>query len=280
MNPDVSRQMWKAMEPVHAMVYFAPEPQEEYVALGLGDNRAAGYFPARAAAMGAVSQGTVVATFYGFSPLAVLFGMTGAWEATTPEALQAARYRGVDRALRRMCGDLLDDVSEALALARTATEGCRPEGRALYAANAGLAWPQEDHLALWHAIALLREYRGDGHLAALVVAGISAPQALVLNGALNGPVMTEFLKQSRGWTPEEWDAAVAELAAQGLVTADGALTAAGEAAREEVEAVTDRAALAPWAHLGEDGCARLRELVTPLSKAVIASGGFPVARKA
>src|SRR5688500_16904412 len=127
MDPIVSRKCWKALEPVHAHVYFAPEAQEEYAALGydLKANRAAGYFPARAAAMGAVSAPVVQATFFNFSALAVTFGMDKAWETATPAQLVEARYRAADRALRRLCGDLLDgpEVAEAVALARTACEG-------------------------------------------------------------------------------------------------------------------------------------------------------------
>jgi hypothetical protein len=34
-------------------------------------------------------------------------------------------------------------------------------------------------------------------------------------------------------------------------------------------------ALAPWQRLGEDRCARLRELLTPLSTAIVDSGTLP-----
>jgi len=165
-KPEVSRTTWLALEPFHAMVYFTPDPQEQYAAIGLdsSQNRAIGYFPARAAAMGAVSWPVVQATFFNFSALAVQFGMAGVWEKVTPQQVLDARYRGVDHALRRLCGDLLDgpEVVEALTLARTACEGCTPYGRPLYAGNAGLPWPAEPHLALWHAVTLLREFRGDG----------------------------------------------------------------------------------------------------------------------
>ena len=124
MDPVVSRKCWKASEPVHAQIYFAPEAQEEYAALGydLAANPAHGYFPARAAALGRVGPGLVQALFFNFSAVAVVFGMDRAWEIASPEELLAARYRGADRSLRRLCGDLLDgpEVAEAAALARTA----------------------------------------------------------------------------------------------------------------------------------------------------------------
>jgi hypothetical protein len=278
-DPVVSRKTWRALEPVHAMVYFAPEAPEEYAALGLDipKNPAAAYFPARAAVMGAVTPGVVQAAFFNFSQVACQFGMAGAWEATTPADLVAARYRVADRALRRLCGDLLDapDVVEALELARTACDACTPEGRPLYAANADLPWPTEPHLQLFHAVTLLREYRGDGHVAALVVAGVSGLEAAVMHVAQGDSWTREPLRKTRGYTTEQWDTALAGLRERGWMVGEE-FTDEGRAVRQEIEDRTDVLALAPWQHLGEDGCARLRELVRPLSKAIVDGGGLGI----
>src|SRR3954469_12128652 len=186
MDSTTSREMHK-LEPLHGMIYFAPEAQEEYAAFGL-DNQASGYFPARAAALGRVPWQVVQATFFGFSPFAGEDGMTGAWDRVSPEDLIAARYRAADRALRRLCGDLVDDpaLKEAVDLYRTATAELPREGRPLYAAHATLSWPAEPHLAVWHGQMLAREFRGDGHLAVLLARDIDAPQSLELHGAFAG----------------------------------------------------------------------------------------------
>ncbi len=280
MDAIVSRKTWKAMEPVHAQIYFCAEAQEEYTALGfdLGANPAAGYFPARAAALGAVNAGVVQAAFFNFSPIACVFGMDRAWEVATPAQLVEARYRAADRALRRMCGDLLDgpEVVEAVELARTATTGCSPEGRPLYAGNATLDWPQAPHLALFHAITLLREFRGDGHVAALVVEGITGLEAAVLHVAQADTWTREPLRKTRGYTTEEWEAALQRLRDRGWVDEAEGFTDAGRAVRQRVEDRTDALALPAWQVLGEDGCARLRELVRPLSRAVVDAGGLRI----
>lgn len=280
MDPDIARRSWRALEPYHAMIYFAPEAQEEYAALGLdvAGNRAAGYFPARAAAMGRVGPGTVQATFFNFSRVAVDSGMAGAWELTSPAQLLEARLRAADRALRRLCGDLLDQPSlaEAAALARTATTGCTPYGRVLYAAHADLPWPGEPHLALWHGVTLLREFRGDGHIAALVGEGVSGLEAAVLHVALGDSWSRKGLQTTRAYSDEEWDGAVARLAERGWLTADGQFTDDGRAHRQRLEDATDRLALPAWEALGEDGAARLRALVRPLVRAVIDGGGLGI----
>jgi hypothetical protein len=276
-DPQVSRKTWRTLEPVHTLVYFAPEAVEEYGALGLDvqGNKASAYFPARAAALGAVRPGVVQAVFFNFSALVVQSGMSGAWEVTTPEALVEARLRVADRALRRVCGELLDapDVVEALELARTACEGCRPEGRPLYAGLAGQPWPTTPHLQLWHAITLLREFRGDGHVAALTVSCVSGIEAAVMHVAQGDAWTREPLRRTRGYSTEEWDTALAGLRERGWIEPDGeGFTEAGRAVRQEVEDRTDVLALPPWQHLGEPGCTRLRELVRPLSKAITDAG--------
>jgi hypothetical protein len=278
MDSSTSRRMHRVLEPVHAMIYFAPEAFEEYEQLGLS-GPAELYFPSRAAALGVVPWQVVQATFFGFAPLAVQFGIADAWSKTTPADVLAARTRAVDRALRRIAPDLVADVDEALALVRRACEGCDAAGRPLYAAHAALPEPAEPHLALWHGIALLREYRGDGHIAALVAAGITAPQALVLNGSYQGKGMTQFLQQTRAWSADEWNTAAKQLAERGWVDGDGQLTDEGRAGREAIEQLTDELALPPYEHLGQERSDRLVELLTPLSKAVIAAGGLPVKPK-
>lgn len=277
---ELARKGWRALEPVHAMVYFAPEAQEEYAALGFDvkGNRASGYFPARAAAMGRVGPGLVQATFFNFSRVAVEFGLAGAWETASPEQVLLARLRGADRALRRLCGDLLDDpsVPEAVELARTACAGCTPYGRPLYAAHADLPWPADPHLALWHAVTLLREFRGDGHVAALVSAGVSGLEAAVLHVALGDSWTRRPLQATRGYSDEEWDGAVAGLVDRGWLETDGTFTDAGRTNRQRVEDATDALALPAWERLGEDGAQRLRELVRPLSRAIVDGGGIGI----
>ncbi|MGZ4693011.1 MAG: SCO6745 family protein [Acidimicrobiales bacterium] len=271
-EPIVARKMHRTLEPYHGVVYFSPEAAARYRALGLAD-RQMGYFASRAAAMGPVPGEVVVATFFNFAPAEVLRCIPAAWDRATPAAVLEARLAGIDETLRRIIGDDLDGagVAEAADLARTATEACTAEGRPLYAGHRSLPWPDPPHLVLWHALSLLREHRGDGHIAAMVVEGVDGCEALVIHGA-TGEVPAAVLQASRARTDDEWAAAEARLRDRGWLDADGALTEAGRAHRQWVEDRTDQLALAPWQHLGLDGCNRLRELVRPLSKAIVASG--------
>lgn len=273
MDPIVARKMLRTMEPYHGWVYFAPEPRERYAELGVTDGRM-GYFGSRSAAMGAVTPDVVIATFFNFHPDLIRRRIPKVWQITSPEALLDARLRGADAMLRRIIGDATasDEMSEAAGLARRAAEACNPEGRVLFAGHAGLHWPSEPHLVLWHAQTLLREYRGDGHIVALTAADLDGCEALVTHGAA-GDVSPDVLQRSRAWSDDEWQAAIDRLHGRGLVQPDGQFTNAGRTLRDEIEHRTDVLAMKPWEAIGEDACTRLRELVRPWSRAIVASGG-------
>jgi hypothetical protein len=156
---------------------------------------------------------------------------------------------------------------------------CRPPGRRrrpLYAAYAELPWPDEPHLRLFHAQTLLREFRGDGHVAALLMAGVTGIEALILHVA-SGEADARFLRATRGWSRDHWAAATDGLRAKGLVElpAEGAgpaLTGAGRELRAGIEATTDKMSEPAYVVLGEDGRVRLAELTRPLSRTIVKAG--------
>jgi hypothetical protein len=278
MEPVIARKTWRTVEPIHGAVYFAAERDEEYGALGLREE--SGYFASRSAPMGAVPTEVVIATFFNFNPAFVRQAMDGVWDVTTTEAVTGARLTVVDRMLRRMLGAeavASAELRRAADLARRAAErACeRPEGRPLFAGHAALDWPSEHepHLVLWHAQALLREFRGDAHIAALTVEGVSGVQALVLHAA-TGEISSTVLRSSRKWPRDEWAAAVDGLRQQGWVDDDGLLTAAGRTHRQWVEDRTDARSVFAYEAIGEDGCAELRRLTRPLSKITVEAGGL------
>ena len=266
-----------ATNSLHSMIYFVPETEQHLTGTGLKPGRMC-YFAGRSAAMGAVGSGVVTATFYNFHPGLVAHCIPAAWELARPDAVLAARLAAADDALRRLLGPEVigsAEVARLAGLTREATEACRPEGRPLYAAHAGLAWPDEPHLVLWQALTLLREHRGDGHVWALGMGGLSGIEALVTHTATGRGFAPEFARRSRGYQPEEWDEAVAGLVSRGLMAGDGTLTEAGRALRAQVEDETDRLAAPPWQHLGEERTAEVVQIGRQLTRIVVAAEVFP-----
>jgi hypothetical protein len=233
--------------------------------------------------MGPVPAETVIATFFNFNPDLVRRGIPAAWGIAAPSQLLAARLEAVDRSLRQAWGDQIagEQVREAAGLARRAAERAagRPQGRPLFAAHASLPWPGEPHLVLWHAQTLLREYRGDGHVALLLTEGLDGLGALITHAA-TGSIPAQALQSTRAWSDQDWAAGVAQLREQGWL-ADGtglALSEDGQRRRQAVEDRTDQLAVYPYEAIGEEGTLRLRELAAALSATVMAADlGFPAA---
>jgi len=275
MERPLARRMWFGLEPIHGMIYFVPEGPDAYEDVGVTGSRA-GYFASRSAPMGAVTAATVTATFYNFHPDLIRRALDGVWERATPATVTEARRLAVDRSLRRLLGDEVvgsPAMHEAAALARRAAEGCSGAGRPLAAAHAALRWPDEPHVALWHALTILREHRGDGHVAALVLAGVGPCEALLMHAG-SGEVPSVVLQASRDWPDDEWEAHQAGLVAAGLLDDTGRLTAEGLALRDGYETRTDELAAEPWRALGAEDCERLYALARPWAKTIVVEGGL------
>ncbi|MGW6197390.1 SCO6745 family protein [Kribbella sp. NPDC055110] len=278
-----ARRMWKALEPYHAITYFAPETRKATDALGLKGGWMS-YFGCRAAPLGPVGPELVAAVFYNFHPAMVARSLPDAWTYATPAQLLDARLKAVDNAVRRLFPDAnaaqTAGSGQAARFARAAEVGRRAAelvpvaGRPIAAANAALEWPDEPHLVLWQATTILRESRGDGHVAALVGAGLSPCQALVTLSAAGGP-SKEVFQLNRRWSDEEWAAAEDDLRSRGLLSSDGQLTESGRALRQQVEDTTDSLADQGWRALGDELTAELHDLVRPLSAVLMSDGLIP-----
>ena len=264
-----ARRMWMLAEPVHVMTYFTAEGRAAYEAAGLrGFWR--GYFAGRAGALGPVGAAPVIAAFYGFAPPMVERALPAVWQLISPEAAMAARTAGAVAALRRVLdgAGLASDGAATEAVADelySAMAGADCGGRVLGAANLALPVPDEPLARLWLAATVLREHRGDGHIAALVAADLDGLEVQALRAGLD--MHREVMQPNRGWTDEQWDAAAARLAGRGLLGADGRATPDGEQLVLDLEAATNRAAARPWASADPHAAADLAGRLAPISAA-------------
>ncbi len=274
-TPAQARRLWQLLEPVHAVTYFATEP---LTALREAGYRGywMGYFAQRAAALGPVGPSVVHALFFNFSAERVARALPSAWQLALPEAALDARLGGSVAALRRELGALADDdrVARAADLAARAAATASPQGRALFAAHQALPWPQDPVGRLWHAATLLREHRGDGHVAVLLAAGVGGREAHVLH-ALAARTPRAVYETARELTAQEWDAHLGTLTARGLA-ADGALSRDGVTLAAQVEGRTDSLAAGGYAALTPEEADELGELLVPVTRAVVGSGDIPL----
>lgn len=276
-EPNFARELWRRLETIHAVAYFAPESVEVAADIGVrGFWRT--YFGYRAAPLGACSAGPVVAAFFGFAPTMVERAVPAIWELASPAALIQARWSAAAAALRRLAPEELDDLLAdewALATLRIGAASGDPGGRPLYAANRPLDAPDDPAAALWQLTTALREHRGDGHVAAWTAAGIAPTEVAVLFVA-DGATTRESLQPNRGWTDDDWVAAESALEARGLLAGRN-LTDGGRAMRAVVEATTDKLADEPFADLDPAGRGRLLDALTPIARAIGRSSTIPAA---
>ena len=275
---ELARAVWQFGEPVHAVIYYAPERREATDALGLKGGWMS-YFGCRAAPLGAVEAAVVTTLFFNFKPSMVARSIPDAWAYAAPAALLDARLAAMDRALRRVLGD---DAIRSVELGRAAELAARAvatadmSGHAVGSANQAVRAPEDEpHLRLWQALTAIREHRGDGHVHALVAAEITPPQALVLQAA-TGRSPEDGLRANRGWDDHDWDAAAEHLATRSLIDAERRITDAGRELRQRIENETDRLAAPAVAGLGEDDAVDLVRLLRPFATAVMDAGAVPM----
>ncbi|MCP9205848.1 SCO6745 family protein [Streptomyces cucumeris] len=270
--PARARTLWALFEPIHAVTYFAPEALTAYEDAGLrGFWR--GYFAGRAAPLGPVGPEPVVAAFFSFAPSMVARALPDAWAVAPPERVLEVRRAGAVAALRRLLAGQEAAVERAAEALVPRSAGLDTAGRVLTSANAALDFPDKPVERLWHAATLLREHRGDGHVAALVAAGLDGCEALGLRAGADLP--RAELQPYRGWTDQEWEAALTRLADRGLLKPDGTATGNGRELLRAVESATDRAAERPWRPLTAEDTTALTALLKPLAAACSTALRFP-----
>lgn len=272
-EPVLARRFFDRFEPVHAVTYFAPEARAALDGLGYRGFWM-GYFAARSAPLGRVAPEVVTAIFYNFAPERVTKALPTAWEVAGPEAALRARQESAVAALRRYGLASAETLDVAAELVTKAARSAPLDGRPLFAANLALPWPQEPLAALWHAATLLREQRGDAHVAVLAAAGISGRECNVLHAAA-GRVPRDYIARTRDYDQAAWRHHEERLAARGLLDADGSLTAAGRDLKEHIESTTDALGLSALEALSDDEVETLFAALTPLTRAVIAGGDVP-----
>ncbi|AXT83819.1 hypothetical protein C6I20_00480 [Aeromicrobium sp. A1-2] len=263
---------WRSIEAIHDVVYFAPDAKERFAAIGL-KGYWMGYMASRSAALGTPPPALVVATFHGFSPSIVGRALPDAWGLASRDDILAVRY------------DIARDaLAPALAEADTArlakelsliTRGIDFAGKPLAAAHFSLPEPADDAGLLWHAATVIREYRGDCHIAVLTAAGLDGVTANAL--AIAAGLVGEQQRGMRGWTEDDWAAATSRLATRGWVDADGTITESGRSARQQIEDATDRVCAAGLDREATGRTITIEQPLLELARALEASGAavFP-----
>ena len=195
-----------------------------------------GYFASRSAPLGAASPELVIATFHGFAPHLVRRAIPDAWDFASPDAVLAARLDLATTVLgRAVTGEQVAPLADAM---EEIVGGLDFSDKPLAAAHASIPRPVDDLGRFWLLDAVIREFRGDCHVALLVGWGLNGVDANLLSIAAGRTFANQ--QALRGWSDDEWTAGKLRLRERGWFDDDDAITPAGTAARNELEDATDR----------------------------------------
>jgi hypothetical protein len=270
----VRRQFWQGIEVIHDVVYFGDDIRERFDALGL-KGWWMSYFAQRSAALGTPDAKTVTALFHGFAPRLVERALPDAWYLADRDEILAARLKlAVDHLTPAIDPAALEtDVARLAKDLEAIVDGLDFAGRALAAAHAHLPRPNDPLERLWWTATVLREYRGDSHVAILVAAGLDGAAANALAVADGRAPARQ--QQARGWNDEEWMAAYEHLRRRAWCNEFGEITEAGKAARAQIEDATDRVSSACFDEEMQARAITTETALVDLARAINSAGAVP-----
>ena len=266
----VKRAFWQAIEIIHDVVYFAPDTKQRYEAIGL-KGYWMGYFASRSAALGTPAPEVVVALFHGFAPRMVHRALPDAWSMASRDDILATRYDHARGALAPGLGDAdVERLAKELTAIWTSLDFA---GKGLAAAHASLPVPDDPIGRLWHAATILREYRGDCHVAILTSAGLDGAAANALAVADGRAVPNQ--RDMRGWTEDEWSGAYERLRRRAWTDEFATITESGRAARAQIEDATDRVSASSFDEEAQARTITLEDALVSAARDIEASGAMP-----
>ncbi len=263
-----ARQLRDAIEPLATHPIWS-RPVNEALA-GLGLDFLSAYVWGRAAALGTPSCGAAAAAFAWFEPSLVGGVLTAGQVATGRDALVLVRDRETEASIGQVLVN--EDLSGAADLLLRAATSIDPVGRPLFAGLRERPVPTSAAGRLQRAAELLREARGDAHVAVAVTTGLGPVEMNVLTELWLGMELGSYTG-TRGWSGEAVTTAVAGLERLGWL-AHGDLTPEGFEARDRLEAVTDAAMVPALEVLGADLPALLVRL-SGWGEQCVQAGAFP-----
>jgi hypothetical protein len=263
-----ARRLRDAAEPVAMHAVWSRRVFDALAPMGL--DFSTGYVWGRAAALGEPAAPVVAAAFAWFLPAYVAAEYDRGRAAAPRADLLAARDAAAAAGLNAILSDV--DIAAAVVALRRGCDAGDVTGRPLFAGLSARPWPDDPAGQLWRACDILREHRGDSHIAAVNAAALDPVQANVLTELWLGMPLRSYTG-TRGWSASTMDETIDGLRRRGLLDGDE-ITAAGRELRDAVEAATDAQEAAVVAAIGADLDAAV-DTLDDCAARCIAAGAFP-----
>ena len=274
----LARRLRDSLEPIATIGWWSRSASESATEVGLDFFSA--YVWGRAASLGADVSPTVVESSFGVFESGMIGSVLKAARSTVShEAILVARQSGAVAGLAASTPSIDSLVIETLgSRLLAALREIDSPGRPLFSGLRALPVPTDPHGALWRGAELVREHRGDGHLAACIAAGLDAATMNVLTELWLGFPLGEY-SSTRGFSADRLDKAAVSLQERGWLNAEKSLTPEGRKAREAIELATDASQQA-LIELLRDDVESVISSATSVSSSVLAYRAAPAdARK-
>lgn len=293
-GPAVSAWMLPVLGALHSPVYGSRQVADRLARAGLSDPKGA-YLAQRAAPLGvsrsrsgsrtraadaataghdrefAPGSALVTAAFYGFSPSMISQHIPEVWDVVPPSHVVSLTLDGMRELLGPLFRGREESVAELSELLGSVASDQPIAGRPLAAAWADIPATGDAIVDLWVATTVIRESRGDGHIAILVAEGVGPLEShLLARGA--APDFRLDLERRRGWTQGEIEEAVTRMRAEGLLDRHAARTELARSLRTRIERRTDEISAEAWEAGGPRMSGRVAELALELLPPVLTSG--------
>ena len=146
---------------------------------------------------------------------------------------------------------------------RSRADPCTPRSRAI-------PIPDDVVARLFHAASLLREHRGDGHIAALMVEGVGGLEAHVLL-SLDMGTPAENFGRIHHLPAAQLVVLIDGMRGRGLIGENGWLSEQGRAVKQRIESRTDELAARPYESLELAELDELMDRLEPLATLLVAA---------
>lgn len=267
-NPSRARRLRDAIEPIAMHSVWSRSTNEAQARLGL--DFMTGYVMGRASLLGRPADGVVTAAFAVFEPALIQGVYEYGRTVSERDELWAVRTEATTTSLNHTLTGI--DVSGVAGIMRHAVTSAPMAGRPLFAGLVAQPWPDDPVGQLWRACELAREHRGDSHVAVCVANELDPVEMNILTELWVGMPLGAYTA-TRGWSPEDISAAVANLSARGWLDGER-LSPDGLAFRTAIEDATDRLEMPIIDALG-DGFDDLVSSLDAWSQLCIAAKAFP-----
>ena len=255
---ELSQRISRSVQTTVGWIFWDPGAVARFETLGLPGPL--GYIASRSAPFAGAGYAALVAALGSISPMGIRFVV----DFMAPEDFMKywnARNEAIREGLEAHAPEILDSLARCGPALEYVVDQLPFAGRPFSASHLDIPRGDDPVMRGWHAINIIREWRGDTHWGLIAEHNLSGAEASTLHNAWLS-YDNEWLSRSRGISDEAITQAFVSLELRGLAT-NGVVNQQGITFRQMLEDETDRRCALPWQLLGYEETSTLADQLEP-----------------